>query len=135
MKMFKNTIFWLRLLKNFLYNTKSSAINLIFDQIITCNDNIWIKHSVLRSVFLIQQLYCLSASSMTIINLLTRIDIKLLICQNISLSSTKMTYIWTCHVFKQFLIDAITHLKSFTIYRSSLSFATFISNLSSILWA
>ena len=88
-KMSKNTIIWLRLLKIFLYSTRSSAVNLIFDWVVACNDNTQIKHSVSESVSLIQQLYYLPALSMTIASLLMRIDIRSLIC-HVNLSSTEI---------------------------------------------
>ena len=92
MKMLKNIVFWLRLLKIFLYDMKLSAVNLIFNWIVTCNDNTQIKHFILRSVFLIWQLYYLSVLSVTVASLLTRVDIRSLICQNISLFSTEIKF-------------------------------------------
>src|SRR5437667_9390295 len=76
----ENTVFSLRVLRIFLYDMRLSAVNLIFNQVVTCNDNTQIKHFVLRSVFLIQQLYCLSALSMTVASLLMRVDIRSSIC-------------------------------------------------------
>ena len=89
MKMFEDTVFWLRLLKIFLYDIRLSAVNLIFDWIVACNDNTQIKHSVLRSVSLIWQLYCLPALSMTVASLLTRVDIRSSI-YHADLSSTEV---------------------------------------------
>ena len=82
-KMLESTIFWLRLLKVFLYNMRLSAVNLIFDWVVTYNDNTWIKHSVLKSVLLIWQLYCLSVSNAAVASLLTRVDIRSSICHEI----------------------------------------------------
>ena len=91
MKMPENIIFWLRLLRVFLYDMRLSAVNLIFNWVITCNDSTWIKSSVSESMLLIWQLYYLSALiSTAVASLLTRIDIKSLICQNVDLFSTKI---------------------------------------------
>ena len=90
MKMPKDTVFWLRLLRVFLYDMRLSAVNLIFNQVVACNDNTQIKHSVLKSGSLIQQLYYLPVLNAAVTNLLMRIDIKLSICQNVDLSSTKV---------------------------------------------
>ena len=89
MKMSENIIFLLKLLRVFLYDTRLFAVNLIFDWVVTCNDNTQIKHFISESVLLIQQLYCLSALSTTVTSLLIRIDIKSSIC-HADLFSTKI---------------------------------------------
>ena len=55
MRLSKDTVFLMKLLKDIisLNDTRLSAVNLIFDWVITCNDNTWIKYSVSRSVLLI----------------------------------------------------------------------------------
>ena len=92
MKMFENIVFWLKLVKVFLYDMKLFAVNLIFNQVVACNNKIWIKLLTSESVFLILQLYCSSVSSTAIASLLIRVDIKSLICQNVNLFSTEIRF-------------------------------------------
>ena len=90
MKMLKDTVSWLRLVRVFLYDTRLSAVNLAFDQVITCNDKTQIKLSVSESIFLTLQLYCLSVLSMTVASLLIRVDIRSSTSQDVDLSSTEI---------------------------------------------
>src|SRR6266487_4052887 len=75
-----------------LYDSRSSAVNLIFDQVIVCNDSTQIKSSVSESASLTWQLYCLPALiSTTVVSLLTSIDIKSLICSDIESSCSLLS--------------------------------------------
>ena len=83
MRMLEDTIFWSKLLV-FLYDSKLSAVNLIFDQVIICNDSTQIKFFVSEFMSLIWQLYYLFALiNAAVASLLTSIDIKLSICHSI----------------------------------------------------
>jgi len=76
----------------FLYDSRLSAVNLIFDQVIICNDSTQIKSSVSESAFFTWQLYCLLILiSITVASFLTSIDIKLLICSDIESSCSSFS--------------------------------------------
>ena len=116
MKMSENIIFWLRLLV-LLYNTRLSAVNLIFDQVIACSDKIQIKLSASESVLLMLQLYCLLILSMAVASLLARVDIKSSTCQNVNLlirfELTHFNIDWNCLKLNSWDFSALSWCLSF----------------------
>ena len=88
-RMLEDTVLSLRPIV-FLYDSRLSAVNLIFDWVIVCKNSTQIKSSASESVLLIWQLYCLPVLiSTTVASFLISVDIK---------SSTVMTLNHFCDV-------------------------------------